>query len=88
MPDTNRIKLWLNGRQVETVQGASVAALLMNEELAVTRRSVQGQSRFAVCGMGVCQECRVQINSHPHQLACQTVCEAGMVIQTEIREPG
>ena len=83
MPDKNRIRLWVNGKQVEAEQGVSVAALLMKEESLMTRRSVLGAARFAVCGMGICQECRVQINGHPHSLACQTMCEAGMVIQTD-----
>lgn len=83
MPEKNRIRLWINGAQVETERGVSVAAILMKENQLLTRLSVSGSARFAVCGMGICQECRVQINGHPHSLACQTICEPGMVIQTD-----
>ena len=77
------LKIWINGRSVEVSQGTSVAAALLNKNTLCTRTSVQEQTRFALCGMGICQECRVQINGKSHQLACQTVCEAGMVIQTD-----
>ncbi len=80
-PDS--LKIWINGRSVEVSQGTSVAAALLNKNTLCTRTSVQEQTRFALCGMGICQECRVHINGKSHQLACQTVCEAGMVIQTE-----
>jgi sarcosine oxidase subunit alpha len=36
--------------------------------------------RTAVCGMGICFECRVTINGITHQLACQTPVVAGMHI--------
>ena len=80
-PDS--LKIWINGRSVEVSQGTSVAAALLNKNTLCTRTSVQDQTRFALCGMGICQECRVHINGKSHQLACQTVCEAGMVIQTD-----
>ena len=80
-PDS--LKIWINGRSVEVSQGTSVAAALLNKNNLCTRTSVQDQTRFALCGMGICQECRVHINGKSHQLACQTVCEAGMVIQTD-----
>ena len=80
-PDS--LKIWINGRSVEVSQGTSVAAALLNKNTLCTRTSVQEQTRFALCGMGICQECRVHINGKSHQLACQTVCEAGMVIQTD-----
>ena len=48
----------------------------------VTRRSVSGAMRAPLCGMGVCQECRVTVNSRAHVLACQTLCCAGMQIES------
>lgn len=48
----------------------------------VTRRSVGGQLRAPLCGMGVCQECRVTVNGRAHVLSCQTLCLPGMDVQT------
>lgn len=64
--------------------GASVAAALaMAYGTGGTRLSVTGGPRAALCGMGVCQECRVSVDGRRHVLACQTVCRHGMAIETE-----
>ncbi|MFS2021736.1 2Fe-2S iron-sulfur cluster-binding protein [Massilia sp. CT11-108] len=47
-----------------------------------TRRSVTGQPRFAFCGIGQCQECRVTVDGCANQLACRTICADGMTIDT------
>ncbi len=62
----------------------SVAAALLRFSSMRTRLSVTGQPRFAVCGMGICQECRVSINGEAHQLACQQYCRSGMLINAEL----
>jgi D-hydroxyproline dehydrogenase subunit alpha len=40
---------------------------------AFLRRSVSGEPRAPVCGMGVCHECAVDVEGR-RQLACQTLC--------------
>jgi predicted molibdopterin-dependent oxidoreductase YjgC len=60
----------------------SVAAALLQAGAMRTRRSVSGETRFAFCGMGMCQECRVEIDGAAHRLACQVRCRDGMVIVT------
>lgn len=47
------------------------------------RRSVRGEPRFPLCGMGVCFECRVSINGVKHQRSCQITAEEGMIIETD-----
>ena len=64
---------------VRVPAGSSVAAALAQQPPGHTRLSVSGQWRAPLCGMGVCHECRVLINGR-ERLACQTVCEDGMVI--------
>ena len=53
---------------------------------AVTRRSVGGMPRGPLCGIGVCQECRVEIDGRAHQLACQTPCAPDMRVRTCLGE--
>lgn len=72
----------IDGRAVPVSAGASVVAALAAADLLFTRSSVTGEPRFALCGMGQCQECRVTIDGRPHRLACQTRCRDGMVIIT------
>lgn len=74
------ISISINGVSLTLASGVSVAAALAISGNAVTRHSLSGQPRAPLCGMGVCQECRVTVNGRPHQLACQTVCQDGMRI--------
>jgi len=57
-------------------------AALGEAPAGITRRSVGGKLRAPLCGMGVCQECRVTINGRAHVLSCQTLCLPGMDVQT------
>ena len=47
------------------------------------RRSVTGELRGPLCGMGICFECRVTIDGEQHCRSCQTVCENGMDVRTD-----
>lgn len=82
MHDT--ITLSVDARQLGVAPGTSVAAAIAIAGGLVTRRSVGGQPRAPLCGMGVCQECRVTIDGRAHQLACQTPCAPGMRVRTAL----
>ena len=77
-----QVEVIVDGKPVRVAPGVSVIAALVVADTLCTRRSVSGEARFALCGMGQCQECRVTINGRAHQLACQLECAAGMVIDT------
>ena len=79
-PETIMVRV--DGAAVAIAPGASVVAALMLADRLCTRVSQSGQARFALCGMGYCQECRVTIDGMPHRLACQVACSAGMDIRT------
>ena len=76
------VHVHVDGIAVDLPEGANVVAALMEARIARTRRSVSGEWRFAFCGMGVCQECRVNIDGRPQQLACRVRCVEGMHITT------
>ena len=76
MPD-----LFLDGRPLSVAHGTSVAAALALGADGCSRTSVSGQRRAPLCGMGICQECRVLIDGR-RRLACQTLCLDGMHVQT------
>ncbi|WP_454673336.1 FAD-dependent oxidoreductase [Achromobacter pestifer] len=78
---STRLHVQLDGRPMSIATGSSVAAALAARAPGNSRISVTGEKRAAVCGMGVCHECRVLINGHL-RLACQTPCEEGMRIDT------
>jgi len=76
----------VDGRSVRVAAGTSVAAALAQDGDGVARHSVSGQPRAPLCGMGICQECRLRVDGQV-RLACQTVCEDGMHIQTGMAAP-
>jgi len=80
MPET--IALSIDGRDVEAERGITVAAALENAGPTACRVSVTGSRRGALCGMGVCFECRVTIDGAPHRRACMEMVKAGMAIVT------
>lgn len=76
-----RLRVRLDGKPVNVAAGSTVVAALAVRAPGNSRLSVTGEKRAAVCGMGVCHECRVLINGHL-LLACQTPCQEGMRIDT------
>ena len=74
-------ELILNGQTLRVAEGTTVAAALMFASDGCSRTSVSGQRRAPLCGMGICQECRVTIDGR-RRLACQTLCHDGMQVQT------
>ena len=84
MPDsrTGPVTVTVNGSTVAVPSGATVAVALMVAGQAC-RKSVSGEARGPLCGMGICFECRVSINGTPHCRSCQILCEAGMQVETD-----
>ncbi len=74
------LTLHINGNAIQVAPGTTVAAAMALASMPVTRISVSGQQRTPVCGMGICQECRVRINGRV-RLACQTLCATGMQVE-------
>ena len=75
-----RVNLHINDQPVSVPVGCSVAAALAIAGNGVARISVGGEPRAPLCGMGICQECRVSING-VRRLACQTTCSADMRVE-------
>lgn len=74
-------ELSIDGQTLRVVDGTTVAAALMSAGDHCSRTSVSGQRRAPLCGMGICQECRVSIDGL-RRLACQTLCRDGMRVET------
>lgn len=76
------IRLIVDGAIARVPASISVAAALLRLD-APFRRSVGGAPRAAVCGMGICFECRVRIDGVAQQRACQVTVRDGMTVDTE-----
>lgn len=82
MPEPVRsLALKVNGVPVTVASGTTVAAAILMTG-APTRRSVTGEPRGPLCGMGICFECRATIDGAPHQRSCQIFCAEGMDVRT------
>ncbi len=81
MPET--IEISVNGVKVKVAGGATVAAALALAGVAAFRKSVSGEPRGPLCGMGICFECRVTIDGREHCRSCQILCRSGMEVRTD-----
>jgi len=80
-PET--VGLMVNGVQVTMPAGSMVSAAVLTAGQTLFRRSVTGEPRGPLCGMGICFECRVTIDGEAHCRSCQTVCREGMDVRTD-----
>jgi D-hydroxyproline dehydrogenase subunit gamma len=78
----NQVTVTLNGAPVVVPSGTTVAVAIVLAGQAC-RRSVSGELRGPLCGMGICFECRVAINGKEHCRSCQVFCEQGMDVSTD-----
>ena len=76
------VALTVNDTRVSLPAGSTVAAAILTAGVTSFRRSVTGEARGPLCGMGICFECRVTVNGVAHVRSCQTVVEAAMDVRT------
>jgi D-hydroxyproline dehydrogenase subunit gamma len=80
-PET--VTVIINGESVTMPAGSMVSAAVMKTGITSFRRSVTGEARGPVCGMGICFECSVMIDGESHYRSCQTICQTGMEVRTD-----
>ena len=81
--DAATITIEIDGRRIQVAPGISVAAAMLNAGVGVFRRSVGGEARAPLCGMGSCYECRVTIDGVPQRRSCLEPVRAGMRVRTD-----
>lgn len=67
---------------MEISEGKTVAAAVLSAGQMCFRTSVSGEPRAALCGMGICYECRVTIDGTLHARSCRILATEGMRIET------
>jgi predicted molibdopterin-dependent oxidoreductase YjgC len=75
------VELTINGKSIAVTAGSTIAAAMAAADQPC-RKSERGQWRSALCGMGICFECRAIVNGNPHTRTCQILCEPGMDVRT------
>jgi predicted molibdopterin-dependent oxidoreductase YjgC len=74
------IEITVNGRKLRVPEATRVWAAVTRAGFCHAHRSPTGQARGALCGIGICFECRVTIDGVPNQRSCQLECTPGMRI--------
>ena len=77
------MKVSVNGKPVEVADGTMASGAIAIAGVTAFRRSVTGEPRGPLCGMGICFECRVTVDGRPHVRSCQLPCRPGMEIRTD-----
>jgi NADPH-dependent 2,4-dienoyl-CoA reductase/sulfur reductase-like enzyme len=75
------VAITFEGRGIEAEEGETLAAALAANRIRVLRTTRSGAERGIFCGMGVCQDCLVEIDGKPNQRACMTKVERPMSIE-------
>ena len=83
MQTGGQIRLDVNGVQIAVPAGSTVAAAILSSGVRTFRRAIHGEPRAALCGMGICFECRVIIDGRAHARSCQIVCTPGMKVHCD-----
>lgn len=73
-----------DGKPVSAREGQSVAAALLAAGERCLRIDEVGHPKGAVCGIGVCWECRCSIDGIPDTRACMTQARPGMVVRRQM----
>lgn len=76
------VTFWINGVACTMPAGSVVSAGILSVG-AACRTSVSGEPRTALCGMGICFECRAVVDGVAHQRTCQLLCREGMRVETQ-----
>lgn len=74
----SEVRFTFEGEQMRAEDGQTIAAALMAEGIASWRTTrFSGSPRGILCGIGVCYDCLLTLNSEPNVRACVTQVQPG-----------
>ncbi|WP_237214128.1 (2Fe-2S)-binding protein, partial [Falsiroseomonas oryziterrae] len=83
MADTLRWTDAAGTRAIPLRPGQTVAAALTEAGIRGFRATRRGGERGMFCGMGVCQDCLVEVDGEPNSRACMTKARPGMELRQQ-----
>jgi predicted molibdopterin-dependent oxidoreductase YjgC len=87
MAPTSGGTLVVDQRGIEFKAGDTIAGCLLRAGILGLRRSRSGELRGLYCGIGICNECLVEVDAVPNVRACVTHAVDGMSVQTGLLPP-
>ena len=83
LSEFERISFEFEGERLTGRRGESLAAALTAVGIRALRVTRDEQSRGMFCGMGVCQECLVEVDGVANQRACMTKLERPVTVRRQ-----
>ncbi|MCP4308971.1 MAG: (2Fe-2S)-binding protein, partial [bacterium] len=80
---TDTVAIDFEGEVVRARRGESLAASLTGNGVRAFRTTRTGASRGVFCGMGVCQDCLVEVDGRANQRACMVMVDGPMQVRRE-----
>ena len=80
---TDIVEIDFHGRTIQARRGESLLASLIASGEYRLRETKEGEYRGPFCGMGVCQECLVEIDGVAAQRACMTKADRAMTVRRQ-----
>jgi len=77
------IEITFEGRTISAQSGESLAAALTANGILSLRTTRCNAERGIFCGMGVCQDCLVEVDGRPAQRACMTIVDRPLAVRRE-----
>src|SRR5262245_49111171 len=81
-PVGHPVRLRFDDREIEALEGETIAAALAASDVVAVRQARSGAPRGPFCGMGVCFDCLVTVDGSPSQRACLTKVADGMDVRS------
>ena len=78
---TRTVMIWINGT-ASSVRDGSVVGAAMLAAGEPCRKVILGEPQAALCGIGICFECRAVVGGVSQQRTCQLVCRDCMRVET------
>jgi hypothetical protein len=81
---SDAIHFFFEDKPIVALRGQSVAAALMAAGERCLRIDESGNPKGALCGIGVCWECRCSIDGATNTRACMTPVKPGMIVRRQM----
>jgi len=81
------VTIVVDGLEQHVPADVTVAVALLGLGVSAFRMSAGGESRAPLCGMGICYECRVDIDGVANRRACLVPVSHGLQVRTAAAHP-
>lgn len=78
------IKFYFEDKELEALEGETIAAALIANGIDVFGESEHGRPRGFFCAIGKCSSCLMVVDGEPNVRVCITLVKEGMRVQRQL----